>query len=284
MTFHLIVAFIFDLIFIVLQTGGWPIIGHFGEFSANPVETIKAGYKANGSVFTMNFLHQPLTFLIGPDAQAPFYRANDEELSQNEPYKFMTPIFGNGIVFDAPIHIKNQQLRFVSSALKTSALKTYVPQIVKEVEQYLESWGESGTIDLLDAMANLTILTASRCLLGKEVRENLFKEVSELLHDIDEGLQPIAIFFPYLPIPAFRKRDRARAELTRIFSKVIAARRNATGEKPEDMLQGFIDAEYKDGSKCDDYQITGLLLGVLFAGQHTSSITSTSTQRSTAPS
>lgn len=47
----------------------------------------------------MRILGKRITFLIGSDAQAAFYRANDEELSQNEPYKFMTPIFGKGIVF-----------------------------------------------------------------------------------------------------------------------------------------------------------------------------------------
>lgn len=37
-------------------------------------------------------------------------------------------------------------------------------------------------------MARLTILTASRCLLGPEVREQLFENVAALLHDIDEGI------------------------------------------------------------------------------------------------
>lgn len=256
-------------------TGGWPLIGHFASFAANPVGTIKAGYLACGPVFTMKFLGFPMTFLIGPDAQAPFFRANDDELSQNEPYKFMTPIFGKGVVFDAPLSVKNQQLRFVSSSLKAAALKTYVPMIVKETEAYLDTWGESGEVDLLHAMARLTILTASRCLLGPEVRENMFEEVASLLHTLDEGISPMAIFFPNLPFyPPFRRRDAARAEIHRLFSKVILARRTA-GVKREDMLQAFMDAEYKDGTTCSDYQITGLLLGTLFAGQHTSSISST---------
>ena len=181
-----------------------PIIGHFHRFAGNPVGVIKEGYAACGTVFTMTFLHYKMTFLIGPEAQACFYRANDEELSQNEPYKFMTPIFGRGIVFDAPLNIKNQQLRFVSSALKASALRTYVPHIVRETEEFLAGWGESGTVDLLEAMARLTILTASRCLLGKEVRETLFESVAELLKDLDEGINPLAIFFPNAPLPAFR--------------------------------------------------------------------------------
>lgn len=36
-----------------------------------------------------------------------------------------------------------------------------------------------------------------------------------------------------------------------------------------------MEAEYKDGKKLTDDNITGMLLGVLFAGQHTSSITTT---------
>ena len=101
---------------------GWPLVGHFAKFAASPVGTIKEGYavssstwrslpereadvafasclQANGPVFTMRILGKRITFLIGSEAQAAFYRANDEELSQNEPYKFMTPIFGKGIVF-----------------------------------------------------------------------------------------------------------------------------------------------------------------------------------------
>jgi sterol 14-demethylase len=39
--------------------------------------------------------------------------------------------------------------------------------------------------------------------------------------------------------------------------------------------QAFIDARYKNGTGLSDDEITGMLIAVLFAGQHTSSITST---------
>lgn len=184
--------------------GGWPLVGHFLRFAANPLAVIREGYERHGPVFTLRFLGYSMTFLVGTAAHTPFFRAGDEELSQNEPYKFMTPIFGEGVVFDAPAAVKNQQLKFVAGALKGSALKTYVAQIIEETEAFLDAWGEEGQKDLLDEMADLTILTASRCLLGREVRETLFKEFSLLFKEIDEGINPIAIFFPYLPLPAFR--------------------------------------------------------------------------------
>ena len=40
------------------------------------------------------------------------------------------------------------------------------------------------------------------------------------------------------------------------------------------MLQCFIDSKYKNGRGTTDNEITGLLIAALFAGQHTSSITS----------
>lgn len=98
--------------------------------------------------------------------------------------------------------------------------------------------------------------------------------MSALFHDLDNGMQPISVIFPYLPIPAHRQRDRARARLAEIFATIIKARK-ASGQSEEDMLQCFIDSKYKDGRPTSESEVTGLLIAALFAGQHTSSITST---------
>lgn len=70
------------------------------------------------------------------------------------------------------------------------------------------------------------------------------------------------------------RRNNARKEMVRLFSKVIEKRRRE-GERHEDVLQVFMDAEYRDGSKPTDQEVTGLMIALLFAGQHTSTITST---------
>jgi sterol 14-demethylase len=130
-------------------------------------------------------------------------------------------------------------------------------------------------VNLKSELEHLIILTASRCLLGSEVRDQLFKNVSDLFHDLDNGMLPISVLFPYLPIPAHKRRDRARKELASIFSKIIQNRR-ASGKQENDMLQSFMDSKYRStGRGLEDYEITGLLIAALFAGQHTSSITST---------
>jgi cytochrome P450 len=40
-----------------------------------------------------------------------------------------------------------------------------------------------------------------------------------------------------------------------------------------DTLQTYIEAKYEDGRHLPDGHIVGMLIGLLFAGQHTSSIT-----------
>lgn len=141
-------------------------------------------------------------------------------------------------------------------------------------QDYFSKWGDSGEVDLKYELEHLIILTASRCLLGREVRDKLFDDVSALFHDLDNGMLPISVLFPYLPIPAHRRRDRARKKLAEIFTNIIASRKGA-GKSENDMLQSFIDSKYKDGRPTTEGEVTGLLIAALFAGQHTSSITST---------
>ena len=216
--------------------------------------------------------------MIGPEAQEIFFKASDDVLSQNEVYDFMQPVFGSGIVYDASKKNRQVQFQTMANGLRTSRLKAYVHKIEDETRKYLkEFWkGESGEVDLLTALSELTILTASRCLHGEDVRTHIFKEVQELYHDLDHGLTPLTVFWPNAPTSAHQKRNAARKSMVELFAKVIQQRR----EHPErsdgtDILSLFMDIKYKDGTPITMEQVTGLLIALLFAGQHTSCISST---------
>lgn len=260
---------------------GLPIIGNYMEFAKQPVDFIKRCFDKYGSIYTVPMLHKNLTFLIGPEVSAPFFALSDEKMSQSEVYGFMTPVFGKGVVYDAPTKRRQQQMQTMANGLKSLRLASYVPKIEREVELYFkERWGKSGTCNLLDALSELTILTSSRCLHGDDVRENLFADVARIYHDLDKGVTPLSFFFPYAPTPAHSQRDAARKEMIKIFSKIIKARREsgviANESTQSDILQLYIDFHYKDdGSALNDEEIVGLLIALLFAGQHTSSISST---------
>lgn len=254
-----------------------PVLGVLIEFFYSPHQMIRRCYHDYGPVFTIPVFFKRLTYLVGPEAQELFFRANDDLLSQNEVYDFMKPVFGPGVVYDCPKKNRQVQFQTMANGLRANRLKVYVPKIEQETRRYLQQeLGDEGEVDLLHTLSELTILTASRCLHGDDVREHLFKEVCELYHDLDKGLVPYTPFWPTAPTQAHKKRDAARLQMVELFGDVIQQRReNPSRSDGTDILQLFMGIKYKDGTPITTEEITGLLIALLFAGQHTSCITST---------
>mmetsp|Transcript_39593 Transcript_39593/g.81072 ORF Transcript_39593/g.81072 Transcript_39593/m.81072 type:complete len:496 (+) Transcript_39593:40-1527(+) len=254
-----------------------PILGAVTQFLWDPLAMARRAEAEVGDIFTVIICGQRLTFMSGPEAQEKFCKANDDQLSQQEAYRFSVPLFGEGVVYDADMPTRKEQFKFVTNSLHTTALNQYVPQMVEEAEQYFAQWGPSGEVDIYKALSELIIQTASRCLMGAEIRGRLFKEVSELYATLDKGCLPVSFFAPYLPIPAHWNRDKARAQMVKLFQGIIEERRREN-RKGDDVLQVFMDATYTNegrrGQRLSTNEVTGLMIALLFAGQHTSSVTS----------
>ncbi|MEZ5509783.1 MAG: cytochrome P450 [Gammaproteobacteria bacterium] len=250
--------------------GGLPLLGHMLPFAKNPFRFMKKVSDDVGEIAQFKIFNQRMVLLTGDEASTLFYRSSDEQLDQSAAYKLMTPIFGEGIIFDAPIDRKNQQLKMLMPSLRMEAMRHHSDKIVQEVEDMMMKWGDSGEVDLVAEMKQLTINTASHCLLGREFRYELTDEFAAIYHDLERGVNALAYSFPNLPIPAFRARDRARKRLHQLVGDIVK-KREAQAEKPTDMFQMLIDARYDDGSKLTTNEITGMLVGAIFAGHHTSS-------------
>jgi sterol 14-demethylase len=134
-------------------------------------------------------------------------------------------------------------------------------------------------VDIKHEMGHLILLIANRCFLGKQFRENVFdEEVSTLVHELFEnGFHLISLFFPYLPIPPHRRRDKARAMLGEIIHEVVRSRRSSAAGRAEndDVLQRLVDSKYINGRSMTESEIAGLLVCLMFTAQHTSSSAST---------
>jgi sterol 14-demethylase len=251
-------------------SGALPLAGHIFGFGKNPHAFMMRLRQQLGDVAEFKLFHQSMVLLTGTEASEAFYRAPDEVLDQGPAYKIMTPIFGKGVVFDAPIARKNQQLLMLMPALRDKPMRTYSDIIVDEVETLLDRWGDSGKIDLLEFTKELTIYTSSHCLLGAEFRYELNREFVQIYRDLEQGIQPIAYVFPDLPLPVFRRRDRARARLQELVAQIMEKRAQQS-ENRTNVFQMLIDASYEDGSKLTAHEITGMLIAAVFAGHHTSS-------------
>ena len=252
--------------------GGLPLLGHALEFRKNPVRLMTRARVLYGDLCTVAMPGTDAIVMTGAKAQEKFFRVSDEDVSQAEAYRLMTPIFGEGIAYDAPPPIMKEQLGFFHEALREARMRTYAQGFIDEAEDYFSSWGDIGMVDMYEVGNELTIYTSSRSLLGNEFRQRLSGEFARLYQDMEGGLSALAFLAPNLPTPAFRKRDRARARMCELITKIVDDRRRR-GAVGDDMLQSLMEASYEDGRKLSKDEITGLLLTIMFAGHHTSGVT-----------
>ncbi|MCS6914498.1 MAG: cytochrome P450 [Myxococcales bacterium] len=253
-------------------SGGLPGVGHLVDFVRQPLGLLTRAHAELGEVAGFRIGPRRLVALYGPEAHEAVFRAPDQLLNPQEAYGFMTPIFGKGVVYDAPLETMGEQVKMLLPALKDRRMRTYGEAIVAEVEQSIAGWGEEGTIDLVEYCRVLTNFTSSRCLLGVEFREQMNEEFAAIYHDLERGITPIAYLNPYLPLPAFRRRDQARVRLVQLVTRIVEERRRQA-RTGEDFLQTLMEARYSDGRPLTEDEITGLLLAAMFAGHHTSSVT-----------
>lgn len=119
----------------------WPFVGGLHRFIKGPIVMLREEYPKLGSVFTVNIFHKKITFLIGHEVSAHFFKAPESELSQQEVYQFNVPTFGPGVVFDVDYSIRQEQFRFFTESLRVNKLKGYVDQMVTEAE--VRTWSVS---------------------------------------------------------------------------------------------------------------------------------------------
>lgn len=162
--------------------------------------------------------------------------------------------------------------------LTSEALRSYVPLITKEVEDYLVTApalkGDSGVFDAAKAMSEITIYTASRSLQGKEVRAKFDTSFAQLYADLDMGFSAINFALPWFPFPHNRKRDAAQQKMTKLYTDIIKERREKGNKKDaEDMVWNLMSSVYKDGTPVPDIEVAHMMIALLMAGQHSSSST-----------
>ena len=254
--------------------GGLPLLGHLMQFQRDPVAMLSRGWRELGDLYRFRLGPRQFVLFSGPEAHDAFFSAPEDQLNAKAVYQFTVPIFGRGVAYDVAPSIMDEQLGFLYPALRDAAMQRFARIMFDETSQLADSLGEEGELDLPTAMNELTVKIASRSLIGQEVRDQVDAGFADAYHDLQKGINTLGFFMPRLPTPAHRSRDRARVQVAELFSRIMTARRRAD-DCPDDFMQSLMDASYSDGRALSDDEITGILLTVLFAGQHTSAVLAT---------
>lgn len=248
--------------------------GHLEELRRDPIGLMQRVRDECGDIGEFRLADRDVVLLTGAEANEAFFRASDEELDQAAAYPFMTPIFGEGVVFDASPEERRRALH--NQSLRDKFMRGHAATITAEIERMVADWDDEGEIDLLDWTAELFIYTSTSCLIGTRFREELDATVATLFHDLERGTDAIAFVDPYADIESFRRRDAARAELVERIAGIMERRASQAPVEGEDrdlvdVLMSITDDEGQPQFDAD--VITGMFISMMFAGHHTTSTT-----------
>ena len=110
-----------------------PFVGSIVPFGVNFLSFIEGGTKQLGKVWTTKLMGKRVTIVSHRDTHEYFFKPRNEVLSPQEVYRFMKPVFGPGVVYDATHARMREQLSFVADELSLNNMKRYVPMIQKQV-------------------------------------------------------------------------------------------------------------------------------------------------------
>ncbi|MRH85906.1 cytochrome P450 [Nocardia sp. SYP-A9097] len=253
-------------------SGGEHEHGHLEEFRTDPIALMARVRAECGDIGAFRLATRDVILLSGAQANEFFFRAGDEELDQAAAYPFMKPIFGEGVVFDAPPERRKEMLH--NTALRGDQMRGHATTIAREVDRMLASWGDAGEIDLLEFFAELTIYTSSACLIGTKFREELDERFAHLYHELEQGTDAYCYVDPNAPIESFRRRDEARQQLVKLVRHIMAGRlaNPPVGKEDRDMLDVLVSVPDEHGRpRFSASEITGIFISMMFAGHHTTS-------------
>jgi sterol 14-demethylase len=180
-------------------------------------------------------------------------------------YTFLKIAIGEVLFIANPETYVNQR-PVLQEVFKRERMAFYIKAMNKEVQTWLDSLGESGEMDISAEMLRLTQYVAGAALIGDDFRAELGEEFWKHYGAISRSLDPILP--PTLPLPKFRRRDKAKIEIRKVFHTLIAKRRRDP-QNYDDLISTLLTTPLKDGSFMDEDAIVSMFTGLLFAGHET---------------
>lgn len=231
----------------------------------DPVGVIGRAYETLGPAFVLSLGPKTMACFIGPEYAAEYFRQPGEVLSINLAAEPVKPIMGD-IAFPDGKKEHRRLLDALTPLVTKSHLEQHARVMLQEAERAALGLPAEGELELVGFTERLSQTIAVRCILGDAFAQGTdarFREAfSALIKSFDLFVPP------NLPLPKFRRRDRARAYLDRIIGEAVDERRGMA-DAPADTMQWLSTLRDERGEYWSMEQTVDLVVSVLFGSHHT---------------
>ncbi len=246
-------------------SGGLPLVGHLLEFRRDHIGLFRRGYREHGALFRLDLGPWPVVIFAGVEMHRVFYGQTDKALRTAEAYGYLREMLGSvGLTQDPEGYAAERHI--LHAPFRGKLMRSYIRIMDEEIQAWIDGLGDSGRFELVGAVQQVTQSIAAHALMGRAFRDEMSDDFWALYRDLAGGLDPILP--PWLPLPRFIRRDRAKRRIRPMIQRVVEARRSGRVHH-DDMLQQLAEAELADGTRLPVERVVSYVLALVFAGFET---------------
>ena len=247
-----------------------------------PIRLFEHLHKVYGPISHYRFLGTPIVFVNDPAYVREVLINQASSFIKERTLQRMKILLGEGLITsDDPIHMR--QRRIAAPAFHRQRIAAYGDQISSIASAQSSQWQPGQTLDVNNAMLELSLRIIARTLFDTEVTPDILSiniETNTIM-----GLYNFLVAMPmlekylHLPIPGIVKFRRSRARLDAIVNRMISERRKEMQADPArdrgDLLSMLIASRYENDDHSigadgmNDTQVRDEALTIFLAGYET---------------
>jgi len=260
---------------------GAPFAGIARDLIAGAPRTISHLADAYGPFVRFNIFRNRFYLVSDPEmirevlvAQAANFPKDQRDVD------ILDRVVGHGLV-SANGEEHKRQRRLTQPAFHTRRIDAYAGTMVDYTEAMLDEWRDGQTLDVAEAMRELTMVIVARTLFGADrvamraTAERIGAAIHALQAVADKEFQSPFVLPDWLPTAHNRQRRAARAVLDETIDRLIAERRATAGSGEVadrgDLLSMLLLSRDEAGDRMSDAEARDQLVTLFVAGHETTS-------------
>ncbi|OUS24087.1 hypothetical protein A9Q99_26075 [Gammaproteobacteria bacterium 45_16_T64] len=242
-----------------------PVAGHALEFLLDPHKIIRRGYEEHGLIFSIDLGIRKAVVMLGPEYHEFFFKETDGVFSMRKGYETYQKMFDKQMLMFTHSTEYKEQMGVIMPLLKHN--DRFLPLMLEETNNFMDTLlGESGSQNITDAFGPVVMHIGARAFFGENFRNKLGDEYFNLYRDFSRGAD--VVLPSWLPLPKFKRSQKAKRHLESMFVELIEERRRNPLE-PGDLLQDLVEATYSNGKPLADEVLVSMMLFIPWAAHET---------------
>ena len=248
-----------------MVSGRLPLLGHAIEFMRDPHRVIRRGYEEHGLIFSMDLGAKKAVVMLGPDYHQFFFKETDGVFSMRQGYETLLKMFDSRLFTFAHLTESQEQMKVILPLLKNN--DRFIQLMLKEVDDFMShTLGDSGEIDLIDALGPLVMNIGAHAFFGEDFRYRLGEEYFDIYRLFSDGAD--VVLPSWLPLPKFRRSKKAKIQIEDMIYDFMQQRRDKP-VVPKDLFQELIESKYYGDKPVPDGLLISMLLFIPWAAHET---------------